>query len=147
MQGYRLAINYRPVKKLSIGVSGSYRFQKEDPRSTRNLYTYITYSQIPAIKISSTISFIILETGYLSGKVYSVGITKDFFSGKFYTGLAYRHVGYRFSNSGSHLIQNLGELSLTWRIIRKLSFSLYYEGTFEKIYQYNRIYARLNFRF
>ena len=147
LQGYRLQVTYRPVKKLSIGVSGSYRFQKVDPRPSKNLYTYITYSQIPAIKISSTISFIILETGYLSGKVYSAGISKDFFSGKFYTGLAYRYVDYKFSNSGSHLIQNLAEISLTWRIIRKLSFSIYYEGTFEKIYQYNRMYARLNFRF
>ncbi len=147
LQGYRLQVNYRPIKKLSIGVSGAYRFQKEDPRPTKNLYTYITYSQIPAIKISPTISFIILETGYLSGKIYSVGISRDFFSGRLYTGLAYRYIDYRFSNSGFALVQNLAELSLTWRIIKKLSFSVYYEGTFEKINQYNRIYARLNFRF
>jgi len=147
LQGYRLQINYRPVRKLSIGVSGAYRFQKDDPRPTRNLYTYVTYSQIPALNVSSTISFIIMETGYLSGKVYSVGISKDFFTGKFYTGLAYRYVDYKFSNNESTLIQNLAELSLTWRIIRKLSFSVYYEGTFEKNYQYNRLHARLNFRF
>jgi hypothetical protein len=41
----------------------------------------------------------------------------------------------------------MGEFSLTWRIIRKLALSVYYEGTFEKITQYHRIYAQVNMGF
>jgi len=38
----------------------------------------------------------------------------------------------------------MAEFSLTWRILRKLALSLYYEGTFEKVSQYTRIYAQIN---
>ena len=147
LQGYQLRINYNPVKRLSIGATGAYRFIPQDPRATKNLYTYITYSQIPGVNLAATGSFIILETSYMSGKIYGIGISKDFFSGKFYSGLTYRYVDYRYAGSEQTLIQNIAELSLTWRIIRKLAFTVYYEGTFEKVNQFNRIYGHLNFRF
>ncbi|MBE0646592.1 MAG: hypothetical protein IH596_02290 [Bacteroidales bacterium] len=147
LQGYQLQINYSPVKRLSIGATGAYRFMPQDPRPTKNLYAYVTYSQIPGVNLGATGSFIILESSYLSGKIYGIGISKDFFSGKFYTGLTYRFVDYTYLNSGETLAQNVAEVSMTWRIIRKLAFTLYYEGTFEKVNQFNRIYGQLNFRF
>lgn len=147
LQGYQLQINYNPVKRLSIGVTGAYRFMPQDPRPAKNLYAYLSYSQIPGVNMGVTGSFIILGTSYLSGKIYGIGISKDFFTGKFYTGLTYRYVDYNYLNSGETLAQNVAEISLTWRIIRKLAFTLYYEGTFEKVNQFNRIYAQLNFRF
>lgn len=147
LQGYQLQINYNPVKKLSIGATGSYRFMPQDPQPAKNLYVYVTYSQIPGVNLAATGSFIMLETSYLSGKIYGVGISKDFFSGKFYTGLTYRYIDYRYAASEQTLVQSVAELNMTWRVVRKLAFTLYYEGTFEKIYQFNRIYGQLNFRF
>jgi hypothetical protein len=41
----------------------------------------------------------------------------------------------------------MGEANLSWRIIRKLSLSIYYEGTFEQVDKFNRIYAQVNYRF
>jgi hypothetical protein len=41
----------------------------------------------------------------------------------------------------------MGEFSLTWRIIKKLLFSVYYEGTFEKITQYHNLYAQMSMGF
>jgi len=146
-QGYQLQLNYNPVKRLSLGATGAYRFLPQDPRPTKSLYTYITYSQIPGVNLSATGSFIVLETSYLSGRVYGIGISKDFFEGKLYTGLTYRYIDYKYATSEQTLIQNIAELSLTWRIIRKLAFTVYYEGTFEKVNQFNRIYGQLNYRF
>ena len=45
------------------------------------------------------------------------------------------------------LIQNMAEMNMTWRILKKLSCSLNYEGTFEKGRNYDRIYVNLTQRF
>jgi hypothetical protein len=148
VQGYSLQVNYTPVNKLSIGATGSYRFSKQDPKPTQNVYAYVTYSQIPGIKTSVTVSTILLKTGYLNGKIYSAGLSKDLAAGKLYLGLTYRYVDYHYLNTEYvPTYQNMGEFSLTWRIIKKLSLSLYYEGTFEKTNQYQRVYAQVNMGF
>ncbi|MCX6247260.1 MAG: hypothetical protein NTW10_05970 [Bacteroidetes bacterium] len=148
VQGYSLQVNYTPVNKLSIGATGSYRFSKQDPKPTQNVYAYVTYSQIPGIRTSVTVSTILLKTGYLNGKIYSAGLSKDLAAGKLYLGLTYRYVDYHYINTEYvPTYQNMGEFSLTWRIIKKLSLSLYYEGTFEKTNQYQRVYAQINMGF
>jgi len=148
MQGYSLQVNYTPVNKLSVGATASYRFSKTDPKPTQNLYAYFTYSQIPGINTSVTVSTILLRTGYLNGRIYSAGLSKDLASGKLYMGLTYRYVDYHYYNT-EYLptYQNMGEFSLSWRIVRKLLFSVYYEGTFEKINQFHRLYAQINLGF
>jgi hypothetical protein len=147
LQGYSLQINYRPVSKLSIGATGSYRFQKNDPSQTKNLYGYVSYSQIPGIGVEATLSATLLETGYISGKVYSLEISRDLVRGKLFMGLNYMYVDYNYYNSEFTQLQNIGELNLTWKVIRKLSLSVYYEGTFETLNRYHRIYAQVNLGF
>ncbi len=148
LQGYSVQVNYTPVNKLSIGATGSHRFSKTDPKPTQNLYAYLTYSQIPGINTSVTISTILLKTGYLNGRIYSAGLSKDLAAGRLYIGLTYRYVDYHYYNTEFlPTIQNMGEFSLTWRIIRNLVFAVYYEGTFEKIDQFHRLYAQVNLGF
>jgi hypothetical protein len=147
LQGYQFQAAYHPITRIVIGASAGYRFQKEDPRPTKNIYSYFTYSQIPAINISSTVSFTWLETAYTSGKIYGIGISKDFFAGKLTAGLKYFYVDYKFFNDIPNLPQHVAEANLTWRIIRRLAFSAYYEGTFEPNDQFNRIYLQLNLGF
>jgi hypothetical protein len=147
LQGYSLQIAYRPVSKLTIGGSGAYRFQQSDYRQTKNASLYVSYSQIPGIGIAVTGSFTWLETSYLGGKVYSLGVSRSFAAGKLYSGLNYRYVDYRYVNTETSLPQNLAEISLTWRIYRKIACSVYYEGTFEASNQYNRVYGQLQFGF
>jgi len=148
LQGYSFQVTYSPVNKLSIGATASYRYDNTDPKPMQNIYAYVTYSQIPGIKTSVTVSTILLRTSYVNGRIYSAGLSKDLASGRLYLGLTYRYVDYHYFNS-EYLptYQNMGEFSLTWRIIRKLLFSVYYEGTLEKINQYHRIYAQINFGF
>jgi len=145
-QGYLLRINYRPVAKLSIGVNGGYRFQKQDIKPAGNIQGYVSYSQIPGINMAATASITWLETSYISGMVYNLGISKEFFRGKLYSGLAYKYIDYRLYGSEIKLPQNVGEVNITWRIVRRLAFSLFYEGTFQEVDQFNRIYAQLQIR-
>lgn len=146
-QGYLLQASYRPMKKLSVGATGGYRFRKSDPRPSKNLYAYATYSQIPGLNASATISATLMETSYLNGNIYSLGLTRDLIRGKLSSTFTYRYIDYRFVNSASGQVQNTGELSFNWKIIRNLSCSIYYEGTFEKKYTYNRFYVQLSRRF
>lgn len=147
LQGWRLQLNYRPIKYLAIGVKGGYRFREADPKPSRNLYAYMTYSRVPGINAAITLSATMLETSYLSGKIYSLGISRDLVPGKLSGGFNYRMVDYSFVNSEMDLPQHIGDINLNWRIYRKLSLSLNYEGTFENERSYNRIYVNLSQRF
>ena len=146
-QGYTFQVNYRPVKSISIGANAGYRFSKLDPRPSKNLYSYITYSNVPLINACATISATIMETTYVSGIIYSAGLTRDLIPGKLYGGLDYRYVKYKFLNSELPLVQNMGEMNLTWMVAKKFSLSMNYEGTFEKGRNYDRVYVNLTKRF
>ena len=147
LQGYTLQAVIRPVNKLAIGLTGGYRAEKTDPKPSKNFYGYITYSQIPGINIAATATVTILQTSYINGNIYGIGISKDLVAGKLFAGLTYRYTDYHFYNNEYSTVQNVGEIDLSWRIWKKFSLSLYYEGTWDKSDQYNRIYAQLNLGF
>ncbi len=145
-QGYSLQINGRPFKYTSFGVRAGYRNRKQDPKPSKNLYLYASYLRLPFINASTTVSFTLLETSYINGEIYSVLFNKDLLKGKIYSGIGYRHVNYQFYNAESKLNQHLAELNINWRIYKKLSSGIYYEGTFEKINTFSRIYISLTQR-
>ena len=147
LQGWRFQVNYRPVKYLSLGVNLGYRYRPADPKPSQNMYAYATYSRIPGLDAAVTLSVTLLETSYISGKIYGLGITRDILKGKVNAGFKYKYVDYLYTNTEFTMAQNLGEINLSWRIYKKLSLSVYYEGTFEKKQTFNRIYANLSFRF
>jgi hypothetical protein len=147
MRGFMFQMNYRPIKNLTLGANAGYRYSKKDPRPSKNLYAYATYSSVPWINASATLSATLLESAYVSGSIYSLGLSRDVIPGKLYGGVSYRYVNYKFPSAETPLIQNMGELNLTWRIMKKLSFSFNYEGTFEKGRNYDRIYINLTQRF
>ena len=147
LQGYSLQAVIRPVNKLAIGLTGGYRFEPTDPKPSKNFYGYITYTQIPGINVAVSGTVTILQTSYISGNIYGLGISKDFFAGKLYGGLTYRYTDYHFYGNEISALQNVGEISLSWRIWKRFSLSAYYEGTFEKDNQYNRVYAQLSLGF
>jgi hypothetical protein len=147
VQGFTFQINYAPIKLLSIGVNAGYRNSKQDPRPTKNLYGYLSFSNIPGINVAATLSATILETSYMSGNIYSLGLTRDLVPGKLSCGLAYRYVSYKFYSGETKLVQNMGEVNLSWRILKKLSCGVYYEGTFDKTSTFNRVYINITQRF
>jgi hypothetical protein len=102
---------------------------------------------VPGINVAATVSATILETSYMSGQIYSLGISRDLVPGKLSAGLDYRYVSYKFYSGETKLVQNMGEVNFTWRILKKLSCGLYYEGTFDKASTFNRIYINITQRF
>jgi hypothetical protein len=147
LQGWRFRINYRPAKYLFAGVNAGYRFRKDDPQPTMNLNGYVTYSMVPGIGASVTLSTTWIETNYLNGMVYGAGISRNIISDKLSAGVQYRYVDYLYRNSETSLIQHVGEANLSWAVYRKLSLSVHYEGTFEKELTYHRVFINISQRF
>ncbi len=147
LKGYMFQVNFHPGKRISIGANAGYRTSKTDPRPSKNLYSYVTYSNLPWLNASMTVSATLMESAYLNGSIYSVGFSRDLIPGILYGGLNYRYVTYKFQSAETPLLQNMAETDLTWRISKKLSCSLNYEGTFEKGNNYHLIYVNLTQRF
>ncbi|MFK5856300.1 MAG: hypothetical protein QM503_09235 [Bacteroidota bacterium] len=143
VEGYRFQVNYRTNKKISMGARVSYRAAKQDPKPTKTLYGYVAFSRIPWIDASATVSVTLLETSYLSGNIYSLGITRDIIPGKLQGRIGYRYVDYTFVNYDASLVQHVGDANITWRMMRKLSLSMNYEGIFESVNNYSRLYINL----
>jgi hypothetical protein len=146
-QGYFLQANYRPTNTLSVGTTIGYNFRKSDPQASRNLNIYLNYFQVPVLGVSTTLSATLLESSYISGKIYRLDISRDIIPGRLFGGINYSYVDYRYYNSEYALPQNIGEINLIWKIYKKLSLSVFYEGTFDKQSHYNRLYAQISQRF
>ncbi|HKJ42495.1 MAG TPA: hypothetical protein VKA27_10405 [Sunxiuqinia sp.] len=146
-QGVQLRVRVRPAKFMMVGLTGGYRMRDNDIRPTKTLNGFASFSHIPWINASATCTANILHTSYVDGTILGVRFYKDLLNGKIYTSLGYRHVNYDFLSSTNSMFQHLGEVDVTWRILKKLSLSANYEGTFEKTTNYNRIYLNLTKRF
>ena len=147
LQGWRFRVNYRPAKYLYMNIHAGYRYRKEDPQPSKNLNGTITYSQVPGIGASVTASATWIETSYLNGIVYGLGLSRNIISDKLSGGVKYQHVDYLYRNTEFALVQHVGEVNLSWMIYRKLSLSVYYEGSFEEELVHHRIYLNISQRF
>ena len=146
-QGYRLRATYRPVKRLSVGVTAGYRMQKNNPYTSKNLRGYLTVSRVPVIKVAATLSATLLQSGYLEGQVYGVRINRQLIKRRLSGGAGFRMVQYTFPDSGSELKQNIASVNFALKILKDLSFSTSYEGTFKGNETINRMRFNLTKRF
>jgi len=148
-QGYQVRINYRPSHSISSGLSGGYRFQKKDIHPMLNINGFLTFSKIPLINSSVTFSTNWLKSSYVDGLIYGVQLNSDLIPSKLSTGVSYRLADNNYLNATSlpASLQHIAGLEFSWQITRKMSFSAFYDGTFEKSNQYNSIYVNLIRRF
>lgn len=146
-QGVSLRLTYRPWKPVITGLSGSYRFLQGDIRTTETLYGYLTWQKVPLISVPVTLSANWLRNSYMDGMVYSLRTTKDFLKGKLSGDADFRYVDYLLTNQNTPVRQVVGELGIRYQLTRKLSFSIDYEGAFESVNRYHRIFMNLSLRF
>jgi hypothetical protein len=146
-QGFRLSGNLKVATNMLIGLQSGYRFLKSDPHPSRNMYGYFTYTRVPGVNISATISGTYIESSYVNSKIAGLSLLKDFPGGKVQTGIGYHLVDNTLPESQSDVIQHIGEINLYWQFYKKFSLSVNYEGTFEASNTYNRIYFQLRSRF
>ena len=146
-QGVRARINYQPVKGFLVGASAGTRFRDEDPRQTKPLNGFATWTKVPALNAALSITANLMQTSYLDGQVYGARLSKDLVSGKLYTMLHYRWVDFQYVNTLTNLQQHIGELDLSWQFSKKLYLSANYEATFQDQQLFNRLYLNLRIKF
>lgn len=142
VQGFRLAANYRPVNNLSVGIQAGYRSRPADIKASRNIYAYISRTDLPWIHVTATLSATLLETSYINGRVYGINLTRDLIKGKLFGSASYRYTDYDLYGEIATL-QHVGELSLNLRLTKGLSFSVSDEATFDGDYRYHRLFLSL----
>jgi hypothetical protein len=147
LHGYRLQLTYRPLKNIITGIRASYRVRNDDPQASSNIYGYVTINTLPGIRANVTLSAALLETAFLSGKIYGISLWRDLVPGKLSGSAGYRYVDYNFLSSEISVAQNIAEASFSWRILPKLFLMLNYEGTFDDTDTFNRVYVNLTQRF
>jgi hypothetical protein len=135
-QGLRLQANYRPFKFLSWGGNAGYRFPSTNVLTSTatsfsaNANSYLMF-QLPFINSSITLDGTTLKSQYFdSSLMYGGSFSTDFFSGKLSLELAYHYVDFTYISTNK-LQQNVGEVSLSWRIAKKLILSADFEATQE----------------
>lgn len=144
-QGLRMRANWRFWKYFNLGISGGYRFQDGNSNESRTVYAYLTHSRIPLLNTSMTLTYNYVSTAYLDGQIYGLRFNKDLVRGKlFWNGYA-RYVDYQFATYSTNQI--IAGTSFNWRVLKNLSLSLSYEGTFEEINSYTRVHVNLVQRF
>jgi hypothetical protein len=146
-QGFRFQANYGITSNLYFGLQMGYRFLQSDPKPSRNFGGFLTYNRVPGLKVSATLSATYLETNYLDGKQFGMNLSRDFAKGKIQTSLGYRYGKYQLPENQIDITQHIGEMSLSWLFLKKMSISMNYEGTFEQQDRYNRLYAQIRVRF
>ncbi|MEA4937138.1 MAG: hypothetical protein VB102_10920 [Paludibacter sp.] len=147
-QGFRFQGIYRPYKNVILGGTIGYRLPTETNNSSLNGNSYVTYTDLPLIGATATINFTALRTGYVNGLIYGGSLSRELCKGKIYADLSYRYIDYSFTNAANSLKQNIAELSISWRIMKKLILSADFENSFEPIGNYSgRLFLNITQRF
>lgn len=146
-QGVQLRVNYRPVNYLSMSMSTSYWDRTGDSKPTKNINGFLTYTQLPILEASTSLTVNALQTSYVNGMIYGIRFDKDFMNGKLNWGLNYRYVDYTYLNNSKKLLEHIAATDLSTQFSRKFSLSVSYEGTFEQQNTYHQIYCTLIKRF
>jgi hypothetical protein len=132
---------------MSIGASSSYWDRVGDSKPTTNINGYFTYTQLPVLKVSASLTVNSLHTSYVDGFIYGLRVDKDFLNGKLNWGVNYRFVNYTYLASQNKLLEHIAAMDLSMQFTRKFSISVNYEGTFDKANTYHQIYCSLIKRF
>ena len=138
-QGLRFRFNYRPFKYFSWGGNAGYRLHSPYSTESLNAISYLTYSNLPWIKSSLTLTGTALKTANITGFIYGASMSRDFLDGKLAAEIEYR--------KAIIFAQDIAELSLFWRISKNLMLSTDFEVTVESDNMLSRVFINLSKRF
>jgi len=146
-QGVSIQTNYSSRKSISAGVRAGYRFKNANSRESKNMYAYVSYYNIPALNINTTLAATYLESSYLKGKTINLNISKELLNGKLYAECGYQMVDFLMFESSSPYIQNIADVTITWKPFKTFTFHFNIEETFENQDQYTQFKVQVRKRF
>lgn len=145
-QGFRYNFMYRPFKYFIWGGNAGYNLKTITTGESMNANSFLSYTQLP-FNTYGTLSATILKTPYLkSMTVYGISLNRDFSEGKINAQIEYRMGKFIYTNNPSiPTNQNIGAMSLFWRVAKKTSLSVNFEGTLETNNGVKNNYASIYF--
>ena len=145
-QGFRFNFMYRPFKYLIWGGNAGYNLKSATTGESMNANSFLSYTQLP-FNTYGTLSATILKTPYLqSMTVYGISLNRDFSQGKINAQIEYRMGKFIYTNNPTMPTnQNIGAMSLFWRVAKKTALSVNFEGTLETNNGVKNNYASIYF--
>ena len=151
-QGFRFNLMYRPFKYFVWGGNAGYNLPSINTKESMNANSFLSYTQLP-FNTYGTLTVTALKTPYLkSMMVYGISLNRDFLAGKVNAQIEYRMGNFTYVNALTDPTkQNIGAMSLFWRIAKKLTISANFEGTMETSgttkTNYGSLYLNISQRF
>jgi hypothetical protein len=145
-QGFRTRLTLKPVRNLFFGADYGYRFRRGDLKPSNNYGGYITYSSIPGIETSATVSFNRLSSSYTEGDIWTATLSRPIVYG-FDMMLGYRFTNYKFRTGIEELKQNSVSINLNTYLLKPVLLNFTYEGIFENTRTSGRLLVNLTYRF
>lgn len=147
-QGLRVGFSYNPWRFVTMGANSSWRFQKSGANSTSNYNGYINLAKLGSLKIRTSLTANILETGYLRSQIYGARFSHQIVRNKLDAEAYYRRIQYQFITSSNATDQNVFGASLSITAMKSLNLFLFYEGILAEPEQtLHRLNTRLQYRF
>lgn len=145
-QGLRASLNYGFGGGVNTGINWGYRFRKSDPRPSKNIGAFTSFSKLPYLDASLYASVSHFSGSYIEGLTGSGQLSKELFQ-ILTVSAGYRYFNYNFPESSSSSTQHTltGDLSLMLSSGFILSFS--FEGVSENALSTNRIFLDCTYRF
>jgi hypothetical protein len=145
-QGFRTRLTLKPVKSLYVGGDYGYRYRRGDLKPSNNYGGYLTYSRVPGIETSATVSFNRLSSSYTEGDIWNATLSRPIVFG-FDVMLGYRFTNYKFRIGIDDLKQNSVSINLNTYLLKPVLLNFTYEGIFEDTRTSGRFLANLTYRF
>jgi hypothetical protein len=145
-QGFRTRLTLKPVRNLYFGADYGYRFRRGDLKPSNNYGGYLTYSQIPGIESSATVSFNRLSSSYTEGDIWAATLSRPIAFGLDVM-LGYRYTNYKFRTGIEELKQHSASINLNTYLLKPVLLNFTYEGIFEDTRTSGRFLANLTYRF
>lgn len=152
-QGFRTRLTLKPFNNFYIGGDYGYRHRKGDLKPSNNYGGSISYSQIPGIESSVTVSFNKLSSSYTEGDIWTASLNRPIAFG-FDVMLGYRFTNYKFRSGIDDLKQNSVSINLNTYFLKPVLLNFTYEGIFwksitsgEDVQSSGRFLANLTYRF
>lgn len=151
-QGIRVRLNARISEFVNTGVSYSKRFQSNQDNKSDNIYFYLSVPKIPGIGGRASVNYNVNTSNYLNSNILSLRHSRDFFNDKVNAAFYYRFVNYTYLSSNTAvssntLAQSYYGTNLSYRISRRMTFSISGELSTNGVENNYRIYTKLIKRF
>lgn len=146
-QTLRLGITLRLIDQLFINLNGSYGKRTGESKAANNFYMLVSYTDVPLIHSAVSVSINFINNIYSSSTISGVRVYRDFFNGLLTTSMNYRRVNYEFTFSSNTLTQNILSSDVAIMLPLGLYLSFNYEGIFQGVTTFNRLFIDLTKRF